>query len=60
MVTVEAFVVNIKDAAAADVEGLVHPILKRWQAGACHWSVFGLPAIQVSVTRVTTCTAIVL
>lgn len=43
---VEAFVVNIKDAAAPDVEGLVNPLLQRYNAGGCHYSVFGLPAVQ--------------
>ncbi|KAF8067423.1 hypothetical protein HT031_002471 [Scenedesmus sp. PABB004] len=45
-VTVEAFVVNIKDAAAPDVQGLVNPLLHRYNAGGCHYSVFGLPAVQ--------------
>lgn len=45
-VTVEAFVVNIKDAAKPDVQGLVNPLLKRYNAGGCHYSVFGLPAVQ--------------
>jgi hypothetical protein len=40
-------VVNIRHAAAADSDGLIHPILLRWQAGAAHWSTFGLPAVQV-------------
>lgn len=46
LVTVEAFVVNIKGAALPDKHGLVQPLLKRWQAGACHYSVFSLPAVQ--------------
>lgn len=45
-VPVEAFVVNIREAAAPDVEGLVNPLLKRYNAGGCHYSVFGLPAVQ--------------
>ncbi|KAF6258227.1 hypothetical protein COO60DRAFT_1693077 [Scenedesmus sp. NREL 46B-D3] len=71
-VTVEAFVVNIKDAAKpgdcckqqqrdsssssagtlhvpawlSNVEGLVNPLLCRYNAGGCHYSVFGLPAVQ--------------
>jgi hypothetical protein len=46
-VVVEAFVVNIRDAAAADEGGLVQLLLKRWQSGGVHYSVFGLPALQV-------------
>jgi hypothetical protein len=46
-VSVEAFVINIRDAAAPDVEGLVNPLLQRYNAGGCHYSVFGLPAVQV-------------
>lgn len=46
-VQVEAFVVNIKDAAAPDVEGIVNPLLNRYNAGGCHYSVFALPAVQV-------------
>eukprot|EP00775_Hariotina_reticulata_P013536 gene13536-13662_t len=45
-VVVEAFVVNIKNAAAPDVAGLVNPLLNRYNAGGCHYSVFGLPAVQ--------------
>lgn len=45
-VSVEAFVVNIKNAAKPDVEGLVNPLLHRYNAGGCHYSVFGLPAVQ--------------
>lgn len=45
-VLVEAFVVNIKHAAAADEDGLVNPLLDRYHAGGCHYSVFGLPAVQ--------------
>lgn len=37
-VSVEAFVVNIRDAAAPDVEGLVNPLLKRCAAAV------GIPA----------------
>lgn len=45
-VAVEAFAVNIRDAAAPDVAGLVNPLLQRCNAGGCHYSVFGLPAVQ--------------
>lgn len=46
-VVVEAFVVNIKHAAAPDEAGLVNPLLDRYNARGCHYSVFGLPAVQV-------------
>ena len=45
-VVVEAFVVNIRGAAAPDAAGLVQPLLRRWQAGGCHYSVFALPAVE--------------
>jgi hypothetical protein len=45
-VTAEAFVVNVRDAAAPDVDGLVGPLLRRHQAGALPFSVFALPSIQ--------------
>jgi hypothetical protein len=45
-VRAEAFVVNIEDAAAPDVEGLVGPLLRRYQAGALSFSTFALPAVQ--------------
>eukprot|EP00878_Enallax_costatus_P003598 GHUV01003812.1.p1 GENE.GHUV01003812.1~~GHUV01003812.1.p1 ORF type:complete len:573 (+),score=199.32 GHUV01003812.1:368-2086(+) len=45
-VVVEAFVVNIKNAAAPDEKGLVNPLLDRYNSGGCHYSVFGLPAVQ--------------
>jgi hypothetical protein len=44
---VQAFVVNIKHAAAPDVEGIINPLLLRYQTGGCHYGVFGLPAVQV-------------
>ncbi|KIY96853.1 hypothetical protein MNEG_11108 [Monoraphidium neglectum] len=46
MVTAEAFVVRIRHAARPDEEGLIRPLLMRWQAGGCHYSVFGLPAVH--------------
>jgi hypothetical protein len=34
----------------ADVEGVVNPLLHRYNAGGCHYSVFGLPAVQVRLS----------
>ena len=45
----EAYVVNIKRAASHDKDGLLHPLLLRWQAGALSMSIFGLPAVQAVV-----------
>lgn len=48
-----AYVVSIKGAARPDKDGLLQPLLKRWQAGGCSYSVFALPAVQVgAVLRV--------
>ena len=46
-VTVEAWVVTICNATAADKVGLLFPLLQRYQAGKCSMMVFGLPAVQV-------------
>lgn len=45
--TVEAHVVNLRDAVAAGNRGLLRPMLKRYQAGGCSVTAFGLPAVQV-------------
>jgi hypothetical protein len=47
-VAVEAFVVNIRDAAAPDVEGLVNPLLKRC-APRCNEVLLELPQLLVHV-----------
>jgi hypothetical protein len=47
-IPVLAYVVTIKDAAKPDKEGLLQPLLRRWQAGGCSYSVFSLPAVQAS------------
>ena len=49
MVEVEAYVLNIRNAAAADDEGLLKPLLKRWQDEACSQIVFGLPAVRAVI-----------
>ena len=46
---VQAFVVNVKGAAKSDDEGLLQPLLKRYQAGAVGLAVFGLPAVQAVI-----------
>ncbi|KAI3431610.1 hypothetical protein D9Q98_004659 [Chlorella vulgaris] len=48
-VVVEAFVVNVKNAADPDHKGIIQPLLKRWQAGGLELSAFGLPAIQAVI-----------
>jgi hypothetical protein len=50
-ILVEALVVNIKHATAAGGAGLVNPLLVRYCAGGCHIRVFGVPAVQVIVSR---------
>ena len=47
--TVECFVVNVRAAAAPDKDGLLQPLLRRWQAGGVGLATFGLPAIQAVV-----------
>lgn len=49
MVEVEAHVVNIKNCVAANDEGLLKPLLKRWQDEACSQMVFGLPAVRAVI-----------
>lgn len=46
-VSVEAFVVTVRGAAGPDCQGLLQPLLKRWQAGRYGHTIFGLPAVQV-------------
>ena len=41
--------VNVKGAAKSDDEGLLQPLLKRYQAGAVGLPVFGLPAVQAVI-----------
>jgi hypothetical protein len=48
-VTLEAHVVNVRDAAAQGARGLLQPLLKRYQAGACSMAVFALPAVQAVI-----------
>ena len=45
-IAVEAYVVTIKNAAAPVDKGLLHPLIRRWQARRCSFAVFTLPAVQ--------------
>lgn len=44
---VEAWVVTVKNGAAAENVGLLQPLLRRFQAGKVSMMVFGLPAVMV-------------
>ena len=44
---VEAWVVALRNAAAPNSVGVVHPLLRRFQGGAASMIVFGLPAVLV-------------
>ena len=44
---VEAWVVALRNAAAPNDVGIVHPLLRRFQGGAASMIVFGLPAVLV-------------
>lgn len=48
-IPVIAYVVNIRDAAAADKDGLLQPLLRRWQAGGLSYAAFALPAVQAVI-----------
>ncbi|KAH7624970.1 hypothetical protein Ndes2526B_g00345 [Nannochloris sp. 'desiccata'] len=45
-IPVIAYVVTLKGAAYPDKEGLLQPLLRRWQSKGCSYSVFALPAVQ--------------
>lgn len=49
-VVLEAFVVNVRAAADPDKDGLLQPLLKRWQAGGAPLAIFGLPAVQATIS----------
>lgn len=44
---VEAWVVTVKNGAAAENVGLLQPLLRRFQADKVSMMVFGLPAVMV-------------
>ncbi|KAG2492134.1 hypothetical protein HYH03_009625 [Edaphochlamys debaryana] len=49
-VVVEAYLVSVRDAAAPGEQGLLRPLLQRWQLGSCGVGAFGLPAVQAVVS----------
>ena len=46
---VEAFVIDAPHAADADDQGILNPLIKRYQAGLCAQRIFSSPAVRVSV-----------
>eukprot|EP00887_Chlorella_sp_A99_P000537 scaffold17.g537.t1 len=40
---------ELEDAAAPDRDGLLQPLLRRWQAGGASMDVFSLPAVQAVI-----------
>lgn len=45
----EAYVVNVRDAAAEGHKGLLRPLLQRHKARGCPLAVFSLPAVQAVI-----------
>lgn len=48
-VGLEAFVVTLRGAAWAGKDGIIRPLMKRWQAQNCSFAVFSLPAVQAVI-----------
>jgi len=48
-VNVVAYVVTVQNAAGPASGGLLHPLVRRWQAGGCTDSVFAFPAVQAVI-----------
>ncbi len=48
-VLVEAFVINVAEAADPDKDGLLQPLLRRWQLDG-NLGVFSIPAIQATIS----------
>ena len=48
-IPVQAYVVTLRGAAYPDKDGLLQPLLRRWQARGCSYSVFALPAVQAVI-----------
>ena len=44
-----AYVVTVRDAALPDREGLLYPLLRRWQDNSYTSSIFSLPALQALI-----------
>ena len=49
-VKVEAFVVTIRNAAGIRQNGLLYPLIKRWEANACPIEVWGLATVRALVS----------
>ncbi|KAL4524322.1 hypothetical protein Ndes2526B_g00336 [Nannochloris sp. 'desiccata'] len=47
-ILVEAFVINVAEAADPDKDGLLQPLLRRWQLDG-NLSVFSIPAVQATI-----------
>eukprot|EP00210_Caulerpa_lentillifera_P000770 g745.t1 len=50
LVQVEAFVVTIKNASGVRNQGLLFPLLQRWEANACPIEVWGLATVRALVS----------
>jgi len=50
MMKVEAFVVTIKNASGVRNQGLLSPLLQRWESNACPIEVWGLPTVRSLVS----------
>jgi len=48
-IPVIAYVITIKGAAYLGKDGLLQPLLRRWQSKGCSYSVFALPAAQACI-----------
>ena len=49
-IKVEAFVVTIRNAAGIRQKGLLHPLIKRWEADRCPIEVWGLATVRALVS----------
>ncbi|KAL6778251.1 TRP11A [Auxenochlorella protothecoides x Auxenochlorella symbiontica] len=48
-IPVLAYSIRVENAAAPDQDGLLQPLLKRWQGAGCGMDVFALPAVQAVI-----------
>ena len=48
-IPIKTYLVTIKNAANPDCQGLLQPLLRRWQAGGCSFTVFSLPAVHAVI-----------
>lgn len=51
-IPVLAYTLRVEHATAPDKDGLLQPLLRRWQANGCGMDVFALPAVQVQSSSV--------